>query len=447
MLKQYAVPLPKPVRGENAFIYPLNVSAFDAHRIRRGNGATASTYWRSPYHGPDTNTLDIQFKNTEIYNTTIRKQLEAKDKSVKSILKNSLLPSSSEKSVSERSKTPEGRKPKYNLRVPSPNQSRQSGKKGKRVKFDDRYGRLSNLESKYRMLQNKRKANAEVCSDSITINDSEKVTVNEPACRFHSDTNSEPTKQDKNQEHTVCEQQSVFYLQETEGCTENPENEEKLPEFEPITEKLGSVHITDDNEETEFPKNGGEVLSFEETADVLCEQIPLLCDVNLGEHLDTSLFQKTNKSPISNVTTRDATGKRSKSLVKSKTAPNLLMTRYAHSSNDVRSRRASFDSYPLASKVALGRRRISGKTTVNTLGGAVVTRSHVRPVMFSRLSRESSHVHAIAESSQSSYKNFCDKSKTNQIVNWLEHVKQIQSREGPCIQADSDIDDNQCDTL
>ncbi|OWF52783.1 hypothetical protein KP79_PYT17570 [Mizuhopecten yessoensis] len=460
MLKQFTVPVPKSVSGENVFIYPLNVSPLDNHRIKTpANGSSPSTYWKSPYYGPDTKHLDIQFKNTELYNATISKQLEAKEKSVKSILKNSLPPSLLDQCVPERARKPEGckaevGKPKYNLRQAlSPSESRSSGKKEKKVKFDDRYGRLSAIESKYRLQHSERKGSAKVRSEKTN-------SVKESLFSLQADRNLELTEQEHDLAHAVSssDRSSVFNPQETDGGLQNTsffingdrqleqrsEHESSVPEV--IVERLNSVDISNgDEEESDIQKNGKEnMLKLEETTDDFCERIPLntenVCGVNVGLAIDTSGVHVSNKSKGINVQAQDTTaGKRTKTLVKSKTAPDLLMTRYAHN-YDLRGRRGSLDDSHLFSRIALGRRRISGKTTVNTLGGAVVTRSHIRPVMFSRLSRESSHHPVLIESRQQSYRNFCDKSKTSQIVGWLEHVKEIQSREGPCIQADSDID-------
>lgn len=72
---------------------------------------------------------------------------------------------------------------------------------------------------------------------------------------------------------------------------------------------------------------------------------------------------------------------------------------------------------------------ISGKTVINTEGGATVTRSRVKPSMFSLLSHEITPAPLVPPRS---YRNFCDEGKTDLIVRWIENVSSVQAKEGFC---------------
>ena len=81
-------------------------------------------------------------------------------------------------------------------------------------------------------------------------------------------------------------------------------------------------------------------------------------------------------------------------------------------------------------RVSSDRRRIVNKTTTNTCGGATVTRQQVRPFMFTRLPQEPEPIHHVTP--RENYKNYCDDGKTSQIMKWLQHVSDIQAKEGFC---------------
>jgi acetone carboxylase gamma subunit len=70
----------------------------------------------------------------------------------------------------------------------------------------------------------------------------------------------------------------------------------------------------------------------------------------------------------------------------------------------------------------------SVKTTTNTAGGAKITRSSMKPFMFTRFSADQGQPtsHSITDG----HKNFCDDGKTYDIIRWLTSVKEIQSTEG-----------------
>ena len=95
-------------------------------------------------------------------------------------------------------------------------------------------------------------------------------------------------------------------------------------------------------------------------------------------------------------------------------------------------------------KVVLDGSKSPLKTTENTTGGAVVTRSHVRPVMFSRLLPDpfSSSSYRMIKKPKTNQVNFCDAGKTDQIVQWLRHVREVQSTEGLCMNSESEIETN-----
>lgn len=84
---------------------------------------------------------------------------------------------------------------------------------------------------------------------------------------------------------------------------------------------------------------------------------------------------------------------------------------------------------PAESKRVSSAQKSSMKTTTNSSGGAKITRSNVKPFMFTRYSKD----HDPQTSSNpmnNSHRNFCDDGKTYDILKWLTSVKEIQSSEG-----------------
>ncbi|XP_022335693.2 uncharacterized protein LOC111132208 [Crassostrea virginica] len=80
-------------------------------------------------------------------------------------------------------------------------------------------------------------------------------------------------------------------------------------------------------------------------------------------------------------------------------------------------------------KRASSAQKSSTKTTTNSSSGAKITRSNVKPFMFTRYSTEKdrqSTTRPIADTQR----NFCDDGKTYDIIKWLTNVKDIQSSEG-----------------
>ncbi|XP_048757213.1 uncharacterized protein LOC125667665 [Ostrea edulis] len=72
--------------------------------------------------------------------------------------------------------------------------------------------------------------------------------------------------------------------------------------------------------------------------------------------------------------------------------------------------------------------KTSVKTTTNTAGGAKITRSSMKPFMFTRFNTDQGPPtpHPITDG----HKNFCDDGKTYDIIRWLTSVKEIQTTEG-----------------
>lgn len=81
------------------------------------------------------------------------------------------------------------------------------------------------------------------------------------------------------------------------------------------------------------------------------------------------------------------------------------------------------------SKRVSSAQKSSMKTTTNSSGGAKITRSNVKPFMFTRYSKDHDP-QTSPNPMNNSHRNFCDDGKTYDILKWLTSVKEIQSSEG-----------------
>lgn len=84
---------------------------------------------------------------------------------------------------------------------------------------------------------------------------------------------------------------------------------------------------------------------------------------------------------------------------------------------------------PAESKRVSSAQKSSMKTTTNSSGGAKITRSNVKPFMFTRYSKDHDP-QTSPNPMNNSHRNFCDDGKTYDILKWLTSVKEIQSSEG-----------------
>lgn len=84
---------------------------------------------------------------------------------------------------------------------------------------------------------------------------------------------------------------------------------------------------------------------------------------------------------------------------------------------------------PAESKRVSSAQKSSMKTTTNSSGGAKITRSNVKPFMFTRYSKDHDP-QTSPNPMANSHRNFCDDGKTYDILKWLTSVKEIQSSEG-----------------
>lgn len=457
-LKQFPVPETETGRGENALIPPMKITEFGSCGIKMANKASTTTYWKSPYRGVDVRHLDIQFKHTEHYHATMKKKMEERDKSVKSILKNSVPHSvSASDNTAETSHRLKGRKINHSLlQTPSLVETGSICKASeKKVKFDDRYSRLSALETKYRTL----------CGGNRNVTNQIQTTLEEKCVRIHCDEantddrtlssrmgllNTAMTSEQTTHEHVmsrdasynggnacVIDQQEKYESAHCMSRIKYPQMSSSVRKYstpnDPPQDTDNDVEGDEAWDDVQL-EHSGLVGNTEEQDEVFEDGVPSTQEDNPSDAVRT-IVQLSNKHKDINVSSSVKLQKCQKTLMKSKTVPDLIV-RYSQSLHDIRERRRSLDDS--CSKIALGRRRISGKTTVNTIGGAVVTRSHIRPLMFSRFSREPMHV-PVSMESHGTYTNFCNTIKTNDIVNWLEQVKAVQSQEGPCIRAESEI--------
>lgn len=85
--------------------------------------------------------------------------------------------------------------------------------------------------------------------------------------------------------------------------------------------------------------------------------------------------------------------------------------------------------FPAESKRVSSAQKSSMKTTTNSSGGAKITRSNVKPFMFTRYSKDHDP-QTSPNPMNNSHRNFCDDGKTYDILKWLTSVKEIQSSEG-----------------
>lgn len=84
---------------------------------------------------------------------------------------------------------------------------------------------------------------------------------------------------------------------------------------------------------------------------------------------------------------------------------------------------------PAESKRVSSAQKSSMKTTTKSSGGAKITRSNVKPFMFTRYSKDHDP-QTSPNPMNNSHRNFCDDGKTYDILKWLTSVKEIQSSEG-----------------
>lgn len=84
---------------------------------------------------------------------------------------------------------------------------------------------------------------------------------------------------------------------------------------------------------------------------------------------------------------------------------------------------------PAESKRVSSAQKSSRKTTTNSSGGAKITRSNVKPFMFTRYSKDHDP-QTSPNPISNSQRNFCDDGKTYDILKWLTSVKEVQTLEG-----------------
>ncbi|XP_062570111.1 uncharacterized protein LOC134232182 [Saccostrea cucullata] len=92
-------------------------------------------------------------------------------------------------------------------------------------------------------------------------------------------------------------------------------------------------------------------------------------------------------------------------------------------------RKEKSNSNPREIRRVSSAQKSSIKTTTNSTGGAKITRSSVKPFMFTRYSKDQGPPTSSPRDVNNN-KNFCDDFKTYDIIRWLTSVKEIQSKEG-----------------
>lgn len=268
----------------------------------------------------------------------------------------------------------------------------------KKVKFEDKFDKLHAIERKYRLLSDE-----SGCGSSLKKGDN-----SEGQRQLHRPTTRKDEDVNINKQTYNTEISEVFELPfPTYDVSSGRLQQKSGPQGVSVKENEGK-HLENQDNFVESHKEKGvghcDVrLGVDKSYDVAIE----------GLVITNSSSQPRNKPSKDN--------SNQKCLIKS---PKLSFSNRTETqeSNQVRNKGDG-------NKTTKCHNNISGKTVINTEGGATVTRSRVKPSMFSLLSHEITPAPLVPPRS---YRNFCDEGKTDLIVRWIENVSSVQAKEGFC---------------